>query len=127
MIPSQFARFLTVGVFNTLIGYAVIFIAMYGVGLSPELSNGLGFAVGLFSSFVLSRKFTFRSEGKVNAELIRFLIAFMIAYLLNLAVLHLLVRYFHFHAGLSQIISGAVYTICSYWFNARWVFHEKSV
>lgn len=122
MNTSQFSRFLTVGVFNTLLGYAVIFVAMYGFGISPEMSNVLGFSVGLVSSFLLSRKFTFRSEGKANAELIRFLIVFLFAYLLNLAILHLLVRYLDAHAGWSQIIAGAAYTICAYWLNARWVF-----
>ena len=122
VMRQQFARFLSVGVLNTLLGYGIIFLAMYGLKWSPEASNLLGYGIGLIVSFMLSKTFTFRSSAAVSGELIRFLIVFAIAYGANLAVLSFAVRFLDWHAGLSQLIAGGFYIVCSYLLNKRFVF-----
>jgi len=124
-IIGQFSRFLTVGVFNTAIGYAVIFFAMVVLALSPELSNVLGYAVGLVFSFVLSKTYTFRSAGKSHVELLRFLLVFAIAYGANFVALYVLLRVTAIHPILCQIVAGVVYVGCSYLLNSRFVFTNR--
>src|SRR3954469_5385629 len=119
---SEFARFLAVGVTNTALGYAVIFSLMLGAGWSPELSNVLGYVVGLSVSYLLNRSFTFRTRAKVLMEGSRFLIAFGIAFALNLAVLSALVRIFGATDWIAQIAAGFVYVVSSYWLNRTFVF-----
>lgn len=122
VMQKQFARFLSVGVLNTLLGYGIIFFAMYGLKFSPEVSNLMGYGVGLLVSFALSKSFTFRSSGAIKPEFARFLIVFAMAYAANLAVLSVAVRFFHWHAGISQVIAGGFYIVCSYFLNKRFVF-----
>lgn len=122
---SQFSRYLTVGAFNTLLGYGIIFFAMYVLKLSPELSNAIGYGIGLVASFFLSKRFTFRSNGKSSRELLSFLVVFALAYAANLCALYWLVRVANFHAGLSQALAGGVYVVISYWLNSRYVFVTK--
>lgn len=119
---GEFSRFLVVGIGNTAIGYAVIFAAMYLVGLSPELSNILGYALCLMLSFVLMRNYTFRSKGNYRGELLRFLFVFAVAYVLNLGALAYMVRVAHMHDGVSQIVAGAVYVATSFLMNKYLVF-----
>lgn len=119
---GQFARFLTVGVFNTVLGYAVIFFAMMVLKLSPELSNVVGYAVGLVFSFVLSKRYTFRSTGKSSAEVMRFLLVFAISYAANFLTLYVTLHYFLWHPVICQIVAGVVYVMCSYCLNSRYVF-----
>jgi len=126
-IIGQFSRFLTVGVFNTAIGYAVIFFAMVVLALSPELSNVLGYAVGLVFSFVLSKTYTFRSAGKSHVEVLRFLLVFAIAYAANFAVLYVLLRLTAIHPVLCQILAGVAYIVCSYLLNSRYVFTKRTL
>lgn len=125
-MKGQFSRFLTVGAFNTVLGYAVIFSAMYGLGFSPELSNAIGYAVGFAFSFVLSKVFTFRSVGKPSAELVRFLIVFLVAYSANLITLYILIHSLSFHEGFSQLLAGVIYILFSYLLNSRYVFTQST-
>jgi putative flippase GtrA len=106
----QLLRFAAVGVLNTGVGYAVIFACMYLVGLGAVTSNVIGYAVGLVVSYVLNRTFTFRSAAAPSrCEAARFVLTFLLAYLVNLAVLVLLIRHTVLNGGLAQIVAGGVY------------------
>ena len=122
---NQFSRFLSVGVANTALGYAVIFGCMYLAGLSPELSNAAGYAVGLLVSYFLNRHFTFRSAQRRSTEFVRFGIVFLVAYTANLVVLIVLVRTLEVHAGLSQLIAGIIYVGTAYLLNKHYVFRSS--
>lgn len=120
---KQFFRFLTVGVFNTVLGYCVIFACMYLAKMSPEVSNVAGYAVGLIASYVLNRKYTFNSKQNRHNEIIRFLAVFVVAYASNYAVLILLIHRLGVHEGVSQILAGLIYVITSYVMNKHYVFN----
>ena len=121
---TRFARYLLVGGLNTLWGYALIFGFMWGLGWSPEASNVAGYAIGLVTSYVLNRIFTFRSTAPKAGEFSRFVAIFLIAYLANLAVLAFLVRVAGVHAGVSQVVAGAVYVVGSYLLNRSFTFRS---
>ena len=84
-LTLQFVRFVVVGVFNTAIGLACIFAAKALLAWGDLAANAGGYAVGLASSFVLNRHWTFGDRGRVSPALLRFLAAFLVAYLANLA------------------------------------------
>lgn len=115
-------RFASVGVLNTLIGYAVIFLCMYALHMGAVLSNVCGYAVGLVTSFLLNRTFTFRSTGAALPEAVRFLAIFLLAYLANLGILVLLTRYLHANEALSQVVAGVVYFCLSFVLSKYYVF-----
>lgn len=121
---NQFVRFLLVGFFNTCLGYTIIFSCMYLLGLSPILSNALGYLIALLISFILNRTFTFRSRGRSSSELLRFLAVFAVAYCVNLAVLYELLKFSFTHEAVSQILAGIVYVILSYMMNKFLVFRS---
>ena len=121
----QLSRFVTVGILNTLWGYLVIFGFMYLLGCSPEVSNIAGYAIGLATSYLMHRNYTFRSHGSAAAEFLRFLGTFAIAFSANLVMLSLLVRLVSVHAAIAQIISGATYVATSYLLNRRYVFRHR--
>ena len=122
---NQLIRFILVGIVNTGIGYGIIFGCMYWVGLSPELSNVIGYMIGLVASYLLHRSYTFRSTQQRRTEFINFFIVFLIAYFANLATLIVLVRAAGVYAGLSQVIAGAVYVGTSYLLNKYYVFRSE--
>lgn len=123
---KQFFRFLTVGVFNTILGYCVIFACMYLAKMSPEISNVAGYAVGLVASYVLNRKYTFNSKQHQHSEIIRFLAVFVLAYALNFAVLVILIHRIGIHEGASQVLAGLVYVVASFILNKYYVFKTPS-
>jgi putative flippase GtrA len=83
-LTIQFARFLLVGVLNTVVGLTCIFAAKALLGWGDLAANAGGYAVGLITSFALNRAWTFRDRGRISPALLRFLGAFALAYLANL-------------------------------------------
>jgi putative flippase GtrA len=121
---NQFLRYILVGITNTLVGYGVIFGCMYLAGISPEISNVAGYAVGLVVSYVLNRTYTFNSTQKRRTEVVRFLACFGIAYGLNFLTLIVMIHWLHLHEGLSQIIASAAYVVSAYLMNKFYVFRS---
>lgn len=119
-------RFATVGVVNTLIGYAVIFLCMYGLGLGPVTSNVLGYAVGLVVSFVLNRTYTFRSRVAAGPQALRFAVFFGLAYLLNLGILLWLTREVGVASGIAQLAGGVAYFVVFFLLSRYFVFAPSS-
>jgi putative flippase GtrA len=119
---GEFFRFLLVGVFNTALGYSVIFFCMYVTGMSPVASNITGYAVGLVASYGLNRTYTFKSLQSKSGEMVRFLGVFVVAFLLNLLVLVVCIDKLHLHDGGSQVLAGIAYVASSYLLNKYYVF-----
>ncbi|MCB1735056.1 MAG: GtrA family protein [Gammaproteobacteria bacterium] len=119
-VTRQVGRFSLSGVVNTVLGYGVIF-GSQGMGASPYLANVMGYAVGLVSAFVLSRRFVFSASGDAGQQTMRFLIAFACAYLINFGVLHFCI-WLSLHPVVAQIISGGFYLIVMFLLSQRWVF-----
>ncbi len=126
-MKGRFVKFLLVGSANTAFCYGLIFFSMYAVGLSPELSNAFGYAVGLATSFLLHGKFTFANEWQADAKWVRFMLVFAVAYAMNFVALILLIDNLELPAALAQCIAGAVYVVISYTLNRDYVFRRRSV
>lgn len=113
-------RFLSVGVVNTALGYAVIFACMFA-GLNPIVSNAVGYATGLSASFILSKFWVFQSPGRGRHEASRYIVAFGVAYIANVSALWLALQ-----SGacppIAQIVGGGAYVFTMLWASARWVF-----
>ena len=123
---KQFFRFLTVGVFNTLLGYCIIFACMYLVKMSPESSNVAGYGFCLFVSYFLHRNFTFNSKQRKRDEVTPFLVVFLIAYASNFLALIVFIHKLSFNEGLSQIFAGVVYVATSFILNKYYVFKTSN-
>lgn len=111
---KQFARYLLVGVMNTAVGYGIIFFCMYGLGVSPVLSNALGYGIGVIVSYSLNKKFTFKSNASDGTTFLRFLLVTAVAYSANLLTLIVLINRLEVHSGVSQIVSGGVYVVTAF-------------
>lgn len=122
VVLRQAVGFSVVGVINTLVGHGVLFVCMLGLGLAPVPSNVIGYLCGLACSFALNRRFTFRSEGRIRRELPRFLLAFLLAYASNLAVLLIGLHGLRLGAVAAQLVAAVTYTAVFFALSRRFVF-----
>jgi putative flippase GtrA len=120
------SRYMSGGVINTAVGFIVIFSAM-ALDFSPMVSNIAGYVVGFILGFVISKKFVFRSEGHLVIESIRYLVVFIVSFLLNLLVLSLAINYFNIHVMVSQVVAAISYTLLMYTLTRFFVFRAASV
>ena len=84
----RFARFILVGMVNTLFGYAV-FAALVLLGLVQELALLIATIVGVAFNFVTTGRFVFDSRD--NRRLPRYVAVYAVIYVLNVIALRLLV------------------------------------
>ncbi len=120
---TYITRYAGSGLINTIIGFMVIFFAM-ALGFSPMVSNIAGYTAGFILGFVLSKKFVFRSNGHFVAESIRYLLAFLAAFLCNLLVLRLALDVFRLNAYSAQIAAASCYTVFMYLLTRLFVFSQ---
>ncbi|MGC8503143.1 GtrA family protein, partial [Desulfurella sp.] len=107
-------------------GYGIIFSLMY-IGTSPEISNLIGYSIGICVSYVLNKIYTFQSKAHPKKEFPKFVASLLIAYGLNFLTLVFCIRVIHINAYVSQIISGAVYTLSGFLLAKYFAFRKERV
>jgi putative flippase GtrA len=119
------ARFLAVGVLNTLVGLGTIYLCKWLGGIGDVTANIIGYAVGLANSFAWNRHWTFGHAGAVLPAIVRFVLVFLIAYLLNLGTVMAAI-YVGINSYVAQAFGIAPYTTFFY-LGSRWfVFRPAS-
>lgn len=105
-------RFVLVGLANTGVGYGLILLLHYGLGLSPVMANFGGYVIGALLSYGLNRSFTFNSQRAHHKALPLFLAAAGGSYLLNLVVLQFALQMLPF--ALAQALAVFSYSAAFY-------------
>ena len=117
-------RYLLVGLSNTAIGFAVIWVALRCFDLGNVASNAAGYSVAFLWSFALNRKWTFYHNGAVGGALMRYLLVTLAAYGMNLLVVILLERMLSQGSLFVQVGGMLTYTVAAY-FGARYIAFPK--
>ena len=122
---SPFTRFLLVGMANTLVGYSVIFVLERSVGLDRRLANAGGYLIGGTVSYLLNRRFAFRSDRAHRHALPSFVLAALFCFGVNLAVLEIGVAVLKLPSLLAQAAALCSYTLSFYAINRFHVFRAS--
>lgn len=124
MYDISLLKYLCVGIVNSILGYAIIFILIY-VGVIAEISNFLGYFIAIFVSFYLNKYFTFNNGVKNKLQILKFMFSMVISYILNLIVMSFSYRILEINVYISQILGGFVYTFTGYLLSKNWVFYTS--
>jgi putative flippase GtrA len=125
VLGGTLIRFLLVGAANTAVGFGVTMALEFALGLSPQLANAGGYAVGAVLSFFLNRRFVFGTEGHFGPAAARFALGMLAAFILNQIVLLVLTHRFGskgLAAAACQIVAMASYTLAFFVLCRWWVF-----
>lgn len=124
----QFAVFLSVGLINTIAALAVILTLSEMLGVHYVVANAVGYAFGLALGFVLHRNVTFKNQSdtqKQRSELIKFLVVFAVAYMIQLAALIVLVRGLGLPDQYAQVIAIGIYAVVNFIGNRVFTFRGE--
>lgn len=125
-VTSHYAlRFALVGVSNTVVGFAVIWLALRGFGFSDIAANATGYAVGFVWGFVLNRAWTFSHRGALHASFPRYVVVCLVAYAANLVVLLWLSRQLGPGSLVSQFFGILTYSTLAYLGARRYAFRDS--
>ncbi len=120
----QFFKFGIVGVSNTLINLAVLYLLTSIAGLYYLLSAVFAFLVANFNSFLLNKRWTFGEKIRRNffRKYVKFLFISLGSLLVNLAALYLLTSVAGIYYLVSQIIAIAISLTINFLGNKKWTF-----
>lgn len=126
----QFVKYCIVGVLNTLVTLGVIYICKSFLGWNLYLSNVLGYIAGVVNSFLCNKSWVFKSDGSYMREAIRFIVGFLVCYLLQLWVVWAItaksiIGQYDFGIagvvisgyGIATLVGNVVYTLANFVYN----------
>lgn len=121
----QFMKFGIVGAMNTLIDYAIFSALVYGAHVHFLLANALSFSIAVTNSYILNRRWTFRSDNpNKTTEAAKFLAVNLI----GLGMSELLLQLFVDRWSISKLVAKAlavVVVLCWNYFGTRiWAFRR---
>lgn len=118
----QFVKFGLVGVSNTLITAGVIALLLEAFLLSDLQANLVGYAAGLVNSFVWNRRWTFRSKSKIKDTVLKFMLIFVVSYVVQWGVVSLLLRISNVEPYVCHLLGMVVYTVFNFLLNKFYTF-----
>ena len=119
-------KFFVVGIANTLIGLLAIYLCKWLLNFGDSLANFCGYLLGLSVSFLLNRGWTFQHSGPMLPALLRFVVIFAFAYLINLGTVLVAIHGFAVDGYVAQALGIAPYTFFFYLGSRYFAFSPKS-
>ena len=85
-------KYLVVGAASNTIVF-LFYLILTSYGLPPKGAITACFAVGVLQTFVFNRRWTFGHDGEIGIGFVKYIFAYLLAYVLNLTVLLVFVDY----------------------------------
>ncbi len=131
LLDGKLVKFLIVGVINTLIGAAIMFLLYNVANCSYWLSSAANYIVGGIVSFILNKHFTFKNKDSLKRTVPRFVLNVAVCYGVAYGIAKPLVR--HLMSGFplkaqenAAMLAGMVlYTALNYLGQRFFAFKEK--
>lgn len=101
-LDISFLKFVLVGVINTLVGTAVMFLCYNAFHCSYWFSSAMNYVIGSIVSYFLNKYFTFQNKERSWKIVIKFIINITVCYLIAYGVAKPLV---------AHVLSGQTVTI----------------
>jgi len=128
----QFVKFAIVGAINSLVDWGVFYplkIVLPGVFTNlnlqtiKQIAKGISFIVSALSSYIMNRKWTFRStRSDVGREALKFLTVATGGFLINNATFYVITALVGWRDIFGLIVATAAATLWNFVLNKKWTF-----
>ena len=117
------SKYLIVGIWNTAFGISVFFVASNLLPFWPDFSVlFLSYVISIVQSHFSQRYFVWVSKKPYIKELERFATGYFVQFLINLALLEILVKVFSLHRNYCQMFLTLTFVVISFFINKKFVF-----
>lgn len=137
IFDNTIIKFIIVGIVNTLIGWAAMFLTL-GILHKLHANNfitywgpsGMNIVVGSIVSYILNKHFTFQSNTEIKNDIIKFTINIIICYIVAYGIAQPIAKHLFKNTGklmlkVISLISGSIlFTIINYFGQRFWVFKD---
>lgn len=126
IIVSQFLKFAMIGFLNTGIHYLIFLWLFRVVGLYYMLASVIGYCCGLMNSFILNKKWTFKTKGvRKDIEFARFILVNIAALIVNVGTMKYFVSVLKIAPEFSQIGAIGFSMMTNFVGNKFWTFRSQ--
>lgn len=124
MGPERFSRFALVGGLATLVHFGIMML-LVEAGIAPLLSTATGALLGALASYILQRRFAFRSRRAHGDCLPGYVLASLVFLLGNVVLFTAFQTALQFSPLVAQTLTTALMALLSYQTYLRVIFHER--
>ena len=117
----QSVRYASVGIGSNLFLY-VCYLALTALGVGHKIAMTIAYVIGVMISFLLNRSWSFGHSGSAQRALVRYVGAYVVGYLINLAILLIGVDRLGFPHQAVQAIAIVLVAACLFLMHKFWVF-----
>ncbi len=122
----QFMRYATVGLASNLLLY-LAYLGLTTMGLEYKTAMSLLYVSGVLLTFIANRVWSFNHSGMAHSAFVRYVIAYVLGYLLNLGLLWLAVDHMRLpHQGV-QAAAIVLVAVSLFVMHKYWVFAPTSI
>lgn len=119
MVDGKLIRYLIVGVSSNAMLY-LLFICLTREGVEPKLSSVIIFIISILLTFLINKKWTFKSRSQSRILFIKYLVIYLCALLLNWIILYYFVDLLKISHELVQacaivFVAGVIFLAQRYW------------
>ncbi|WP_353057157.1 MULTISPECIES: GtrA family protein [Paenibacillus] len=115
-------KFLIIGFLNTIVSFLTFALLLHFINLNYIIALVLSYLVGVIHSYLWNLYWTFSQKESSFKSVGRFIIVYILTFLVNLLILYLLVDYMMFNKFISQGVALFVTTLISYFGHKYWSF-----
>ena len=122
-------RFFLAGVLNTTIGlltYPLLYISLESYDLHYLTILVITYIITITISFLSNKLFVFKTEGRYLIEFSKFFTFHFVHFLINLAILPIMVEYANMNPIYAQPIFAIIVIVSSYFWHKNITFSHKS-
>jgi len=106
-------KFSLVGMSTNLLGY-VFYVILTFFGMRPEIAVSLLYPIGAIFGYYGNQKFTFKYSGSQWSSTLRYFLAHLGGYLINIFLLYTLVTFLNLPHAIVQALSICIVAIYLY-------------
>ncbi len=118
----KFSKYVVAGLLATAAHYVVMVTLVQWAGWPEVLSSSMGFITGACVKYPLNYWGVFASEQAHGVAVPRFVLSLAIAFVLNAALLAILLRALDVHYMVSQVLTTGAVLFVNYLLARHWIF-----
>lgn len=116
---GQFMRYATIGLVSNTIGF-LLYLGLTYAGIEYKLAMTLLYCVGVAQTFFFNKRWAFRYQGMSHTAFLRYIIAYVLGYMLNFGMLWLAVDQYHLPHQWVQavaiiVVAFGLFVLLRYW------------
>jgi len=132
LIDKSLFKFILVGIINTIVGSAIMFLSFNLLNFGYWLSSALNYTIGTILSFFLNKYFTFSVKEFSLFMILAFIINILCSYFIAYGIAKPLVNYFlqtspqKFRENMALVTGMCIFTVINYFGQKYIVFKHRT-